>query len=197
VKPAPAETAFVKPTVQIAFMTGQSDPPSCALAADQHAFLDALLAPEREKVRCNFPYDRASREVLDVPLWRASLNNVRQYTASRSDRFARTYRPHVLAMLDQADRTLLLAGSCGIELLNNLHLPEPVLRAVYVFAYGPVARRRPACRHEIAGSRRDVISRRWFPAPDAWVDANHLGYLGSEQVRARCAELLERLRAEI
>jgi hypothetical protein len=183
-------------TVQIAFLTGQSDPPSCALAADQHAFLDALPAPEHEKVRSNFPYDRTGEDVLEIALWRASLNNIKQYFASRSDAFARAYRPPVLEMLSKADRTLLLAGSCGIELLNNLHLPADVLRSVYVFGYGPVARRRPACAHEIAGSRRDWISRLWFPKPDAWVDAGHLGYLAGERVRARCTELLDRLRSE-
>lgn len=183
-------------TVQIAFLTGQSDPPSCALDADQHAFLDALPAPEHQKVRCNFPYDRVGAGMLEIALWRASLSNIKQYAASRSGAFARAHRPPVLAMLSKADRTLLLAGSCGIELLNNLHLPASVLRTVFVFGYGPVARRRPACAHEIVGSRRDWISRLWFPSPDAWVDAGHLGYLAGERVRARCAELLEWLRSE-
>ncbi|MDB5069988.1 MAG: hypothetical protein JWM87_1099 [Candidatus Eremiobacteraeota bacterium] len=183
-------------TVQVAFLTGQSDPPSCALAADQHAFLDALPAAEHEKVRCNFPYDRAGDGVLEVALWRASLNNIKQYAASRSGAFARAHRPPVLEMLSKADRTLLLAGSCGIELLNNLHLPAGVLRSVFVLGYGPVARCRPACAHEIAGSRRDWISRLWFPSPDAWADAGHRGYLAGEHVRSRCAELLERLRSE-
>jgi hypothetical protein len=182
--------------VQIAFLTGQSDPPSCALAADQHAFLDALPAAEHEKVRCNFPYDRTGEAVLEIALWRASLNNIKQYAGSRSDAFGSAYRPPVLEMLSKADRTLLLAGSCGIELLNNLHLPAGALRSVFAFAYGPVARSRPACAHEIAGSRRDWISRLWFPKPDAWVDAGHLGYLTSAAVRTRCGELLDRLRSE-
>lgn len=183
-------------TIRIAFLTGQSDPPGCALAADQHAFLDALPATEPEKVRCNFPYAGGAGGVLDVPLWHASLSNMKQYAASRAESFARAYRPPVLELLATADRTLLLAGSCGIELLNNLRLPDGALDSAFVFGYGPVARRRPACRHELVGSRSDWISRLWFPSPDAWVDAGHLGYLASEAVLARCRALTERLRTE-
>ncbi|HEV3088708.1 MAG TPA: hypothetical protein VGX96_15970 [Candidatus Elarobacter sp.] len=186
----------MKQRLQVAFFTGQSDPPSCALAPDQEAFLDALPVTESERVRYNFPFDETTPPWAAIPLWRASLNNIGQFYRSRGAAFARAHREAVLTMLSSAERTVLLAGSCGIELLNNLALPEGVLRTVFVFGYGPAARRRPACRHLLVGSRRDLISRFWFTVPDAWVGVGHLDYLASDELRARCVAFIERARTE-
>ncbi|KPL48168.1 hypothetical protein XAXN_15320, partial [Xanthomonas axonopodis] len=46
--------------LQIAFLIGQSDPASCALSAEQGAFLRQLQGTGRQLVDCNYPYHRNS-----------------------------------------------------------------------------------------------------------------------------------------
>jgi hypothetical protein len=85
------------------------------------------------------------------------------------------------------------AGSCGLELFNNLQLPVDAIRKVSVFAYGPVARRRPDCVHLLVGATRDSISKHYFPAPDHIVDCGHMNYLSNPIVRTLCREFIERV----
>ena len=75
------------------------------------------------------------------------------------------FEPHH-ARLRLADRTLFLAGSSGLELLYNLDLPNADLARIHVFAYGPVARRLPACDACFVQGR-DLISRLFFRAGSA------------------------------
>lgn len=114
--------------LQIAFLTGQSDPASCALSTEQGAFLRQLQGTGRQLVDCNYPYRRNSAPHRRTPLWRASLSNARQYLAARHARLAEADRKRVHALLDQRPMTLLLAGSCGLQLLTALQLPD-ALRA--------------------------------------------------------------------
>ncbi|HSX60435.1 MAG TPA: hypothetical protein VLF18_09580 [Tahibacter sp.] len=181
----------MKPRWQIAFLTGQSDPRGCALSDVQRAFLAGLSADRR--VATNFPYDAATHPFLPTPLLRASLSNARQYFASRTSAFRARHRPPVERMLDGADRSLLLAGSCGLELLNNLQLPRVLLDRIAVFAYGPVARRRPDCETLLVQGRRDLLSRCWFRDVDHRVDAGHMDYLFRYEVLQHCRALLHRL----
>ena len=172
--------------LQVFYLTGQSDPPRCALSPAQEAFLDALPLPASAKVRLNFPY------AADTAPWRpnslvlASLNNGILYLRSRRAAFSR-YAPSVLQQLERAEQTLILAGSSGIELLANLRLPREALRTVHVFAYGPVARALPPCACTLVQGRRDWISRAWFPVVDHRVDCWHRDYLESPEVLALCA----------
>lgn len=179
--------------LQIAFLTGASDPRSAALSPEQNAFLDALPAPDSWKVRTNFPYPPATSPYRDVPLLLASWRNGRQFLSSRRAGFAERYRPRVLELLEQAERTLLLAGSCGIELLANFRLPVTALARLHAFAYGPVARRWPACDGRLIQGRRDRLSRACFPAADARVEGGHLDYLGDPEVLRLCAAYLREL----
>lgn len=169
---------------QVAFLTGQSDPLSCALSALQRHFLDSLAAPVT--VDGNFPYAAPARAFRPTPLLRASLNNARQYLRSRKPGFRDTYRPAMEALLTRSDRTLLLAGSCGLELFNNLDLSRSLLERCAVFAYGPVARRRPDCEHRLLQGRYDALSRWYFPRVDLRVDAGHLNYLDNAHVLQHC-----------
>lgn len=172
--------------LQIAFLTGQSDPRSCALSRTQSAFLDALAVPEPARVRSNFPYLPGSSAPTHTPLWRASWNNARQYLASRSPAFAEQYRPSVSRMIARADHTVLLAGSSGMELLANLRLPDRELERLHVFAYGTVARTRPACETMAVYGRRDWIARPWRESADIIVDCAHMTYLETPQVLTLC-----------
>ena len=81
--------------LQVLHLTGQSDPRSCALSPQQHAFLDRLDLPEEAKVRLNFPYDdRLAPYRLSMgvdlpgigplaPFWRPHLEPVLNAAAGR------------------------------------------------------------------------------------------------------------------
>ena len=182
---------------QVAFLTGQSNPSSAALSPTQAAFLAELPLPTTGKVSLNFPYSTGvgAQPFWPTPLLVASVHNARQHLASRRPAFAEKYRPLVAALLARAERTLFLAGSCGLELFNNLRLPESLLRRVTIFAYGPVARRRPDCACLLVQGRRDWISRQYFLRADAYVDAGHMNYLTCPAVLALARASVSRLAA--
>lgn len=184
-----------RPALQVAFLTGQSRPPAAALSPAQTAFLAALPVPAAARVAFNFPYPAIgqARPFTPTPLLVASLRNARQYFASRRSVFSEHYSPAVEALLDCADHTLFLAGSCGLELFNNLGLPVEVLRRVTIFAFGPVARRRPDCACLLVQGRRDWISRGYFHRADVSVEGGHMDYLTDPAVVALAAATVPRL----
>lgn len=179
--------------LQVLHLTGQSDPRSCALSPVQDAFLDGLPLPERAKVRLNFPYDDGLAPYRPVPLWLGSLRHLVLFWRIRllRGRWARRHRPLVEARLRAADRTLVLAGSIGLDLLGRLALPTEVLDRLTVVAYGTVATRPPACRTIRVASRSDHLAR-WWPH-DVTVDAGHLDYLASPELAALCRDLATEL----
>ena len=177
----------MRPPLQVAFLTGQSDPDRCALSAVQQRFLDALPVPDAAKVRVNFPYELSTPPWRDVSLVMASWHNSWQYLRSRFPSFAEAHRANVERLIERADTTVFLAGSCGLELLANLHVAPILLSRVRVFAYGPVARRVPACEVTSVRGRRDWIARRGLTAIEHIVDCGHLDYLECADVHARCA----------
>ena len=148
-------------------------------------------------MRVNFPYPEVTPPHRPAPLPRASWNNARQFLASRRAAFAARHRPPLLALLARAERTLLLAGSCGLELLANLDLPARELGRLHVFAYGAVCRRRPACDVRQVRGRRNWISRALtridLDRCDAWVAGGHLEYLEDPEVLALCRAFLDEL----
>jgi hypothetical protein len=172
-------------------LTGQSDPSRCGLSPMQQAFLDAIV-PRAIQIPQNFPYDSRSVDYRHTSLLKASVNNGWLYFRSRSLAFRQRHQPTLQGLLSESDDTIFLAGSCGLELFNNLALPPLLLGRVLIVAYGPVARRRPDCRHELIGGRGDLISRRFFPRPDHSVDCSHLGYLANDDVRRLCRAFVSR-----
>ncbi|MBD4098664.1 hypothetical protein GUH75_17285, partial [Xanthomonas citri pv. citri] len=88
----------------------------------QQHFLQQLQGPGRRLIDCNYPYRSASPTYRHMPLWRASVSNARQYLAARAARVADADRMRVVALLEQAPTTVLLAGSCGLQLLTVLRL---------------------------------------------------------------------------
>ncbi|TNM36422.1 hypothetical protein FHP29_19980 [Nocardioides albidus] len=180
-------------SLQVLHLTGQSDPRSCALSPVQHAFLDGLPLPESAKVRLNFPYDAALAPYRPVPLWLASLRHLVLFwrIRLRRGRWARRNRPLVEAQLRAAERTLVLAGSIGLDLLGRLDLPSDLIDRLTVVAYGAVATRPPACRTIRVGSRGDHLAR-WWPH-DVEVSAGHLDYLAAPELAALCAGLVTEL----
>lgn len=181
------------PPVQVLFLTGQSDPARCALSPEQQAFLDALPLPSSAKLSINFPYRADTQPWRAIPLLIGSVNNARQYARSRRPVFAADHAAHMQQLIAQARRTLILAGSCGLELFVNLQLPREALKTVHIFAYGPTARRRPDCACVLVQGRRDWISRCWFRTVDHLVDCAHRDYLQSPEVLTLCLKLLHSL----
>lgn len=179
--------------LQVLHLTGQSDPRSCALSPIQNAFLDDLPLPESAKVRLNFPYDAGRASYRPTALWLASLRHLVLFFRIRLPGWARRHRPGVEAQLRRADRTLVLAGSIGLDLLGRLDLPRDLLDRLVVVAYGAVATRPPQCRILRVGSRGDHLAR-WWPS-EVYVDAGHLDYLASPELAALCERLVGELTA--
>ncbi|MEG1124991.1 MAG: hypothetical protein RSE62_22980, partial [Citrobacter sp.] len=93
-------------------------------------------------------------------------------------------------MLASASHTLLLSGSCGLELFNQLHLLPEWLARVSVFAFGPVAGRRPDCHHLLVQGDQDWISRCWFRQADQRIACSHMNYLEQPQLAALCRRFI-------
>jgi len=181
--------------LRIAFLTGQSNPACWALSPAQTAFLERLERGGREFHACNFPYQMESPSHEAVPLFVASVYNSAQYLLSRRRTFSERYQAAVQALLSRRPHTVLLAGSCGLELFNNLCLSSTWLNRVSVFAFGPVARRRPDCRHVLVQGRNDGISRMFFNSVHHRVDCGHMDYLQQEEVVTLCDSFLNQVAA--
>ena len=179
-----------EPGIQVAFLTGQSNPDSCRLSPVQAQFLQQLRQPGRVMCALNFPYRNGMAAHTNKSLLAASYANTRQYLLSRHLAFVEQYQRDVLALLAHATHTVFLAGSCGLELLINLHLSDAELAKISVFAYGPVARRRPACHHWLVHGTRDWLSRWFFSDVDQRVACGHMDYLLQPSVLAGCQEFL-------
>ena len=179
---------------RVAFLTGQSDPGRGALSPVQRAALDAL-ADGNDDIDFDphqFPWHSAAAAWRPVPLLRASLANGRQYLGARrgvlhgmSSAQCDAARERLLT----APRTLLLAGSCGLALLEVLiaAIDDDARARLRVVAYGAVAPRWP---HGIGGMQlrgdRDRIAA-WLgpadgPAPQR-IAAGHMDYLDDEPSR--------------
>lgn len=180
----------------VCFLTGRSDRSNTALSPAQAGFLERLPIEAGERLDVNFPYRPASGPWHPTPLPIASVRNAGDYLESRRAGFAREYRAAVREVLTRADRTLVLAGSCGLEMLGNLRLDADALAAVHVVAYGPVARRRPAMSLETVTGASDALARWSTGAPDHEIDAHHLDYLASPELHGIVVGAIARLRAE-
>lgn len=180
---------------RIAFITGQSDPGRCALSPVQRATLDALIAHTDgiDPVARNFPWHDDSAPWRPVPLLRASVANGRQYLAARRGALhalSPTQCDAARTRLLDAPRTLLLAGSCGLALLDALCAPfDATQRArLRVVAYGAVAPRWPQGIDgvQLRGDR-DRIAARFGPddgSPPRTLACGHMDYLDSDAARA-------------
>lgn len=176
----------------VTFLTGQSDPERNALSPVQRGFLDSLAVAPDARLALNFPW-RESAPHREVPLWSATIANTRQYFSARHDAFAARHRPDLDALLARADHVVLLAGSCGLELLAGMRAPSEVWPRLHVLAYGPVARARPPMDCLLVGGRRDPISRVFFPRTDVEVDADHMSYLATPELREHARAFIARV----
>lgn len=185
----------MKPALQVAFLTGQSRPSSCALSPAQRRFLGRLAhATGAVAVGGNFPYWAETPPWRAMSLPRASLNNLTHYLGARGPAFRARHRASVLSLIAAAEQTIFLAGSCGLELLRRLDLPDEALARVAFVAFGPVARSRPACAGIVVQGRRDWVSRPFAVQPDFRVACGHLGYLEDDDFARICADFVSQQR---
>lgn len=178
--------------LQVAFITGRSRPNNWSLSPVQTTFLQKIVGAHQQ-VMMNFPWTVQTTPWTTTGLLRASINNTREYFGSRSANFALRYRQQTINMLTSANHTLLLSGSCGLELFNQLHLEPALLKRVSIFAYGPVARQRPSCQHLLVQGKQDWISRCWFRHADKRIDCGHMNYLEQPQLLSLCNQFIEDL----
>ncbi len=176
---------MTRPDLQIAFITGRSRRGNWSLSPSQQAFLQRV-AGHHQAVAMNFPWAVQPVSWQAAGLVRASLNNARDYLGARRASFVLRYRQQAVEMLTAAEHTLLLSGSCGLELFNQLSLPPALLARTSVFAFGPVARRRPDCHHLLVQGKQDWISRCWFRQVDERLACGHMNYLAQPQLAALC-----------
>ncbi len=167
--------------IRALFMTGQSDPESCSLSPVQNNVANMLHKIGLETHPLNFPYIQNMRPYRQVHLLSACLSNARIFLQSKGPNFRDCYREDVCRLLSTNDRTLILAGSCGLEILNNLDLPCDLKQSLHVLAYGPVARRNSTIACTLIQGRRDWMSRLCFRSAKHEVDCGHLEYLTNTQ----------------
>lgn len=177
-------------TVQVAMLTSRSGTGRTAhrtaLSPTQHAVLDRLQEayPRLETVRENFPYAAPREPWRPRGPVRACLAGARIALGSLLPPVRHRWEPDLLSLLARADRTVLLAGSWGLELLGALRLPPSVLHDVRVIAYGPGTWHRPACPIVTIRGRRDRFSSPTWPEPaDHIVDTRHRDLLADPRVQ--------------
>lgn len=188
------------PSFQIAFLTGQSRPSSCALSPVQHVFLERLAAATGTiAVPANYPYHGRDGTWRPTFLPVASLRNAVQFLRALRRRGVGRSRAFfgVSALLEQAGHTVFLAGSCGLQLLVALDLPEVLLARCSFVAFGPVAVERPACPGLVVTGRRDWVAWRHRLRADHTVECGHLGYLENRDFPAICAGFVREQQARV
>ncbi|MGV3662571.1 MAG: hypothetical protein ACO1TE_20470 [Prosthecobacter sp.] len=161
-----------------AYITGHSVPGCTGLSREQVDFQQRTDIPAEQWLPHNFPYHATFPFPDPFNLLSASWNNVLHYSRSRFASFAKTHRGAVAQVFEEYDSILLLAGSCGLELFNNLDLPAELRRRTHVFAYGPVSRRPPdVASHLIVQGKHDWLSRFYHRRVDHRYACPHMGYL--------------------
>lgn len=163
-----------------AFITGHSVRGCTGLSSTQVAFQQRSMIPEERWLKCNFPYIPTTPFPDSVPLLTASLNNAAHYMFSRGQRFRKQNQQAVVSAFADVDCIILLAGSCGLELLNNLALPAELRRKMHVFACGPVSRAMPeVASFYSAQGIHDWISRAFHRQANLRFPCSHMNYLNS------------------
>jgi len=163
-----------------AFITGHSVRDCTGLSRAQLSFQKRSIIPQDRWLADNFPYQPTSPFPEPVPLLSASLNNIAHYFSSRRPEFKERHREAVTTAFSPYDRVILLAGSCGLELLNNLELTPEVSQKLHVFAVGPVSRSIPdVASCSMAQGEYDWISRAFHRRVQQRYPCSHVGYLAS------------------
>lgn len=162
----------------VGFISGHSVRGCTGLSQEHREFQRRSTVPERNWLRYNFPWQETFPFPEPFQLLSASLNNVLHYFESRRQVFREAHRSVVVELFAEYDAVILLAGSCGLELLNNLDLPEQTRQRLHVFAYGPVSRNRPQVAScFLVQGEQDLISWVFHREVDIRFPCGHMSYL--------------------
>jgi len=178
----PTRHAFT--TGKVVLLSGLSDPATCALSAVQRQFLAALRVPETWKVYWNFPYVPCPESrPLPPPLWRASWHNLRQFVLASRQAYRRAARRHWEALRSSTEDLVVIALSCGLEIVNACLSDVGGCPRVRLVALGPVAWRIPRIPHVLIQGERDYISKVFFRKVDMVLPGvGHLAYFQHPRV---------------
>jgi hypothetical protein len=166
----------------VGFITGHSVRGCTGLSREQREFQQRSAVVAENWLQHNFPWQETFPFPEPFRLLSASLNNVRHYFYSRTPQFLEQHRSQAMAKFADYDAVILLAGSCGLELLNNLELPEEIRQRLHVFAYGPVSRLIPGVASSfLVQGTYDVISRLFHSRVDVRFPCPHMGYLAADK----------------
>jgi hypothetical protein len=169
-----------KTSYKIAFLTGLSNPGSCALSKVQKRFMASLELPEIYKLYLNFPYLPSEGEENE-PRWKASLHNAQQFMNVHSLRAL--IQTHLTQLARTADALVFITGSCGLEVLNVGLNDEVTKKILHAYALGPVAWQKPGYPHTLIQGSSDYISKLFFRNVDFQPsDVSHMNYLESKSV---------------
>jgi len=173
----------MRPVAPIAaFLTGHSVRGCTGLSREQLDFQSRTEIPHHQWLAHNFPYHETFPFPEPVGLIRASLSNAAHVFESWLPSGGTRHRDQVCGIFRRHDAVILLAGSCGLELLNNLRLPDEILARIHVFAFGPVSRRLPrTASHVVVQGTRDFYSGLCHRRPDHLIRCAHMDYLRSPE----------------
>lgn len=170
------------PSHTVAFITGHSVRGCTGLSLEQRRFQQISDIPLNRWQDCNYPYRQTFSFPEPFNVITGSCNNVGQFLLSRRAAFRQRHADAVAAVFARYDAVILIAGSCGTEILNNLELPADIRSRLHVFAYGPVSRRLPdTASLFVLQGRKDWLSRLFHPHADQRIDCSHMDYLRSPE----------------
>lgn len=184
-----------RPNYTAAYMTGHSIPGCAGLSFSQRQFQAQSPIPIELWQAWNFPYHPTEAFPESYPLLAASWNNLMHFLTAQRRCFPRLYRDAVVECFSEYRKIILIAYSCGFELLRQLDLPPNLLSRIHVFACGPVSFGRPLVASLcIVQGKQDIFSRLFHRRVDYRCACGHLNYLESAETmrhfQAFCAEVL-------
>ncbi|MEN1678791.1 MAG: hypothetical protein AAGJ46_04320 [Planctomycetota bacterium] len=169
--------------LKIAFVSGLSDPQTCALSPEQQSFLSRVSAPDDFKVWSNFPYVATTRQpAAQTPLLRASWNNASQFLTAGRPWYRDAARRHLQSLVASTDSLVLVTISCGLEIVARA-LPGLVFEGqLRVVAFGPVALVSPDAPVLSARGDKDYVSGLFVRGVDHVLQGvGHMDYMASHE----------------
>jgi hypothetical protein len=169
--------------LKVAFVTGLSDPNSCSLSLLYRQFMAELDCLEAWKMYVNFPYIPGGNRLENTPIIKASLANSSQFLWARSPKYRAAIRPHLASIVASSDRVFFIAGSCGLEILNQAWTTAIAHDQIHIVALGPVARTCSPIPCTMVQGSHDYISRYFFRQVDVLIPGiDHMGYMQDSDI---------------
>lgn len=182
--------------MKIAFITGLSDWGNTSLSPEQTEFLHGLKSQEQDKIYYNFPYNISRKVYKNTNIILASLSNGIQYFLART-KWLDKKTELLKQIIKQQDKILLLSGSCGLELLNNMKFSKEEKQKIHIIAYGGVATKIPDFPYvTLVQGDKDYIARIWITVYDVKIQCHHMNYLQSTQLLNFVNDYIEKMESD-